>query len=83
MCKQKPIIRQTVLLNDWVIITKYKEEGGVIIADRKHTIPKKTIEHITNQHLLSQIEGLEKGFTYKVKFPDKEKHVKITVEWGN
>ena len=76
--KTTPIIRQSELSDEWVIITRYTEKDGYLVAHTKYPIPEKDIEAITNKHLMRQLKGLEKGFTYEVG--TGENRCKVTVE---
>ena len=80
MAKTIPIIRKTVLLNEWVIITRYTKKEDHIIAHIKYPIPEKDIEYITNDWLVSQLKDCEKGFTYTTGSKEENTLCRVTVE---
>jgi len=82
MSKTIPIIRKTALLDEWVIITRYTQKENHILAHIKYPIPKKDIEYIANDWLISQLKelGYEKGFSYKTGSDEEGTCIKVTVE---
>ena len=82
MSKTIPIIRKTALLNKWVIITRYTQKKGHILAHIKYPIPKKDIEYIANDWLISQLKdlGYEKGYSYTTGSEEEGTLIKVTVE---
>ena len=75
-----PIIRKTALLNEWVIITRYTQKDGCIIAHTKYPIPEKDIEYIVNEHLIEKLKNCKKGYTYMTGSKDDGSLCKVTVE---
>lgn len=82
MTKTIPIIRKTALLDEWVIITRYTKKDDHILAHIKYPIPKKDIEYIANEWLISQLKdlGYEKGYSYKTGSKEEGTFCKVTVE---
>ncbi len=78
--KTIPIIRKTALLNDWVIITRYTQKDDHMLAHIKYPIPKKDIEYIANDYLISQLKDCKKGYTYKTGSIEEGTYCKVTVE---
>ena len=77
--KKIPIIRKTAF-DEWVIITKYTQEEGHILAHIKYPIPKGDIEYIANDWLITQLKDCEKGCTYKTGCEKEGTWCKVTVE---
>lgn len=75
-----PIIRKTALLDEWVIITRYTQKEGYILAHTKYPIPAKDIEYITNDWLISQLKDCEKSYTYTTGSKQEGTLCKVTVE---
>jgi hypothetical protein len=73
-----PEIMRTLLLDEWVIVTRSTKKDGYATAHegKKYPIPKETIEAIANHYLTKQLEGCKKGYTYKTG----DGKVKVTVE---
>lgn len=78
--KTIPIIRKTALLEEWVIITRYTQKDNHILAHIKYPIPKKDIEYIANDYLITQLKDCEKGFSYKTGSEKEGTLCKVTVE---
>jgi len=78
--KTIPIIRKTALLNEWVIITKYTQKADHIIAHIKYPVPKKDIECIANDWLVTQLTDCEKGYTYTTGIETDGTYCRVTVK---
>jgi hypothetical protein len=78
--KTTPIIRKTALLDEWVIITRYTQKADHILAHVKYPIPKKDIEYIANDYLISQLKDCEKGYTYTTGSEKDGNLCRVTVE---
>ncbi len=76
-----PEVMKTVLLGEWVIITRKTQKDGFAIAHegKKYPIPKETLECIANDCLVKGLDGMEKGYTYKI-FNKGLPVYKVTVE---
>lgn len=78
--KTIPIIRKTAFLDGWVIITRYAQKEGHILAHTKYPIPEKVIEYIANDWLITQLKDCEKGYTYTTGSEIEGTLCRVTVE---
>lgn len=75
-----PEIMKTVLLDEWVIVTRKTQREGFAVAHagKKYPIPQSTIDQIVYDYLVKGLEGMENGYTFEFT---KDKEVfKVTVE---
>lgn len=76
-----PEIMKTILLEEWVIVTRKTQREGFAVAHegKKYPIPKETIEAITNDYLMKGLKGFGKGFSYRIAKDGKDV-AKVIVE---
>ena len=77
-----PIVSKSIFCDMWYIVTKYKKDNDLLIADgnSKYQIPKKVIERIAYDHFFeTELKGYENGYSRVITIKDKGDY-RITIE---